>query len=57
MERKMVYTLEEVAEILKVSVQTIRKLIAEKKLRAFRVGGQWRVRKEDLDKYIEGQFY
>jgi excisionase family DNA binding protein len=51
----MVYTLEEVAEILKVSVQTIRKIIAEKKLRAFR-GGQWRVRKEDLDKYIESQF-
>ena len=52
----MVYTLEEVAEILKVSVQTVRKLIAEKKLRAFRVGGQWRVRKEDLDAYIESQF-
>ena len=51
----MVYTLEEVAEILKVSVQTVRRLIDDGELKAFRVRGQWRVRKEDLDDYINRQ--
>jgi excisionase family DNA binding protein len=50
----MVYTVEEVAGILKVSVQTVRKLIKEGKLKAFRVGLQLRVRKEDLDRYMGG---
>ena len=49
----MVYTLEEVAELLKVSVQTVRKLIKEKRLRAVRIGVQLRVRKEDLDRFLE----
>jgi excisionase family DNA binding protein len=52
----MVYTLEEVAEILKVSVATVRKLVDTKELKAFKVRGQWRVRKEDLDDYIARQF-
>jgi excisionase family DNA binding protein len=48
----MVYTVEEVAEILKVSAQTVRKLIRQKKLKAFTVGSQLRIRKEDLDTYM-----
>ena len=52
----MIYTLEEVAEILKVSVATVRKLIDDKDLKAFKVRGQWRVRKEDLDAYIQNQY-
>ncbi len=52
----MVYTLEEVAEILKVSIATVRKLIEDKTLKAFKVRGQWRVKKEDLDRYIESQY-
>lgn len=51
----MVYTLEEVADILRVSVQTVRTLIKKKELKAFRVGSQLRVRKEDLDRYMSGQ--
>jgi len=51
----MVYTVEQVAEILQVSVQTVRKLIKEKQIKAFRVGAQLRVRKEDLDRYMSGQ--
>ncbi len=51
----MVYTVEQVAEILQVSVQTVRKLIKEKQLKAFRVGMQLRIRKEDLDRYMSGQ--
>lgn len=51
----MVYTVEQVAEILQVSEQTVRKLIKDKQLKAFRVGSQIRVRKEDLDRYMSGQ--
>jgi excisionase family DNA binding protein len=52
----MVYTLLEVAEILKVSLSTVRKLVNSKELRAFKVRGQWRVKKEDLDAYIASQY-
>ena len=51
----MVYTIEEVADILKVSTTTVRKLIKEKKLKVTRVGMQLRVRKEDLDRFLESQ--
>lgn len=51
----MVYTVEEVAEILKVSTATVRKLIKQRKIKAFSVGSQMRIRKEDLDKYMSGQ--
>ncbi len=47
----MIYTVEQVAEMLQVSVQTVRRLIKEKKLKAFRVGTQLRIKKEDLDAY------
>jgi len=51
----MLYTLEQVAEILQVSTRTVRTLIKEKKLKAVRVGAQIRIRKEDLDSYLESQ--
>lgn len=51
----MVYTVEQVAEILQVSVQTVRNLIRRKELKAFRVGSQFRVKKEELDRYMSGQ--
>lgn len=48
----MVYTIEEVAQILKVSVSTVRNLIDRGELKAFKVGNQWRVKKEDLQAYM-----
>lgn len=45
-------TVEEVSEILRISVQTVRRLIDDGQLRAYRVRGQWRVKKEDLDDYL-----
>jgi len=53
----MIYTLEQVADILQVSLSTVRKLVDDKELKAFKVRGQWRVRKEDLDAYIANQFH
>ena len=49
-------TVEEVAELMQVSVETVRGYINRKKNRlpAFKVGREWRVRKADLDKWVEG---
>jgi excisionase family DNA binding protein len=47
-----VYTIEEVAKILKVSQMTVRRLINERELEAFKVGNQWRIRKEALYRFM-----
>lgn len=49
-------TLEEVAEILRVSVQTVSRLIEDGELKAAKIRGQWRVRRKDLDDYINRKF-
>ena len=43
------YTSEEVAHYLKLHPYTVRRLAREKKIPAFRVGGQWRFRRDDID--------
>jgi excisionase family DNA binding protein len=45
------YTVEEVAQYLKLHPYTVRRLAREKKIPAFRVGGQWRFRKDEIDKW------
>lgn len=46
-------TIQQVAEKLKVTPQYARKLIKEEKLTATRIGKQWVVTYEDLERYIE----
>ena len=46
-------TVAKVAEILQLSVRSVRRLIAEKKLRVVRIGRAVRVRPEDLRSFIE----
>jgi len=45
------YTAEEIAKFLKLHPYTIRRLAREKKIPGFRVGGQWRFRKDEIDKW------
>ena len=45
------YTAEEIAEYLKLHPYTIRRLAREEKIPAFRVGGQWRFRKDEIDEW------
>ena len=45
------YTVEEVAQALKLHPYTIRRLCREGKIPAFKFGGQWRFKKEDIDKF------
>jgi excisionase family DNA binding protein len=46
---------EEVAEMLRIHVRTVKILAGQGKLPGFRVGNQWRFRRSDIDKYIERQ--
>ena len=43
------YTVDEVAEALKLHPYTIRRLSREGKIPAFKFGGQWRFRKDEID--------
>jgi excisionase family DNA binding protein len=47
------YTVKELAQILKISTRTVIKLIEEKKIRASKVGREWRVQREYLDEYLK----
>ena len=46
------YTIQEVAEMLKVSKKTIYRYIKCGKLKATKIG-QWRIKEEDLNKLIK----
>lgn len=48
----IVYTVSEVATLLKCNDEFIRRLIREKRLRAFKHGVEWRIEGVDLDVYI-----
>ena len=42
------YTINEVADILKVHHNTIRRAIKSKRLKAYRLGAKWLIKKEDI---------
>ena len=50
-----ILTLKEVAAYLKLAEKTAYKLAAADKLPGFKVGGSWRFKKEDIDRWIEEQ--
>jgi excisionase family DNA binding protein len=47
-------TLQETAKLLQVSTRTLHRMIQHGKCPAFKVGGQWRVRQSQLNKWLEG---
>jgi excisionase family DNA binding protein len=47
-------TLKEAAEVLRVSTRTVHRMVGGKELPAFKVGGQWRLRESELQKWLEG---
>jgi excisionase family DNA binding protein len=50
-----VLTLKEVANYLKVTERTIYRLVAERKIPAFKVGRSWRFRLSEIDAWIKAQ--
>jgi excisionase family DNA binding protein len=55
MEQKRVFTMQEAAEYLKTTRQTIFKMIKTGKLRGNKIGRGYRFLQEDLDKLIRGE--
>ena len=45
------YTVDEVAKVLRLHPYTVRRLCREKRVPAFKFGGQWRFRKDDIGKW------
>jgi len=48
-----ILTLPEVAELLKVAEKTVYTMAQKAALPAFKVGGQWRFRRADLNRWID----
>lgn len=50
-----VLTIRDVAEVLKVGTKTVYTMAQTGRLHAFKVGGQWRFRRADIDRWIQAQ--
>ncbi|WHH60954.1 helix-turn-helix domain-containing protein [Petroclostridium sp. X23] len=50
---KEILTVSQVAEYLQLSEMTTYKLVQEGKIPAFKIGRHWRVKKSDLNAFIE----
>lgn len=50
-----ILTLAEVAQLLKVTDKTVYSLAQKGELPGFKVGGQWRFKRVDIDTWIEEQ--
>lgn len=48
-----ILTIQEVASLLKVADKTVYSMARRGAMPAFKVGGQWRFRRSDLDSWIE----
>lgn len=51
-EQAEIFTLDELAAYLKVSKRTLYRLAAQAEIPAFKVGGAWRFRRNDIDRWI-----
>jgi excisionase family DNA binding protein len=47
-------TLQQAADMLQVCRRTVLRMAKRKELPAFKLGGQWRVRENELAKWLEG---
>lgn len=50
-----IITVKELANYLKIAEKTAYRLVLDKKIPGFKVGGAWRLRKKEIDEWIENQ--
>ena len=50
-----ILTVKEVAEYLKVNERTVYRMATASKLPAFKVGGSWRFKQADIERWIKEQ--
>lgn len=53
MTKEQYYSIEEVSKMLKVAYLTVYRWVQAKRLVALKAGKQYRIKKEDLDKFCE----
>lgn len=53
MQQEQYYSIEEVSKMLKVAYLTVYRWIQAKRLIALKAGKQYRIKKEDLDTFLE----
>jgi excisionase family DNA binding protein len=51
----VILTIREVADLLKIGEKTAYTMAQRHQLPGFKVGGQWRFRRADIDKWIEAR--
>jgi len=49
----LLYTAEEVAKILKIDKQTVLRFIREKKIKAIKIGREYRIKESELEQYTK----
>jgi len=47
-----IHTVQEVADLLRIEVSAVERLLADGRLRGLQINGQWRVRQEDLSSFL-----
>lgn len=50
-----VLTVDEVAEKLRIHRVTVVKLLTDGTLKGFKIGSSWRIKKESLNKFMDGE--
>jgi excisionase family DNA binding protein len=50
-----IMTIKEVADYLKIKEKTAYRLVAEGKIPGFKVGGSWRFRRAEIQKWIDAK--
>jgi excisionase family DNA binding protein len=50
---RAIYTLKELADYLRVSTATVTRMIEKEEIAAHKVGGQWRIMREELERYLD----
>jgi excisionase family DNA binding protein len=53
MENAEIYTIPEVAKILRVNQVTVNRLIKRQELKAYKIGKVYRITKEELESYLQ----
>lgn len=50
----MFYTAQEVANMLRMHIESVRRLIRQGKIKAIKRGHKWLIHSNDLDEYLRG---
>ena len=50
-----IITVKELANYLKIAEKTAYRLVLDKKIPGFKVGSTWRLRRKEIDEWIENQ--